>query len=285
MMSACQSGGCGSPADQRPPRSEISSAGVVPVNGVEIAPEAIAHEIQHHPAADGDAAWRAAARALVVRELLLNEAARLGIVAGSESDELGRTPAEDEARIAALLERELTPREPSEEEGRRYYEAHLERFRAPDLFEASHILIEPAGAGDAAWANAKAEACAIAESIGNDAAAFAEAARVLSKCPSAKQNGSLGQVRRGELVEPVQSAIESLAEGACTREPVRSKFGWHLLRLNRRIPGRVLPFEAVAGKINEMLAARAWTIAASQYVVRLARQADVGGVDMEPAEC
>ena len=46
----------------------------------------------------------------------------------------------------------LQPAEPSEEECRRYYDRNIDRFRTPDLFEAAHILIEPEGKDDAAWA-------------------------------------------------------------------------------------------------------------------------------------
>ena len=51
------------------------------VNGVVISREVIAREVQNHPAERPILAWQAAARALVVRELLLQELARLGIVA------------------------------------------------------------------------------------------------------------------------------------------------------------------------------------------------------------
>ena len=78
MPSACQSGGCGGPSPALPPPVGF---GEVRVNGVEIGPEAIAEEIQHHPAPDPQTAWTEAARALAVRELLLQEARRLDVVA------------------------------------------------------------------------------------------------------------------------------------------------------------------------------------------------------------
>jgi len=57
------------------PRARVS------VNGVVIPHETIARETQNHPAQSPAAAWQGAARTLVVRELLLQEADRLGIVA------------------------------------------------------------------------------------------------------------------------------------------------------------------------------------------------------------
>ena len=64
----------------------------VSVNGVVIPREAIAQEVQNHPADKPIHAWQAAARALVVRELLLQEAARFGIEAEALCDPDGARP-------------------------------------------------------------------------------------------------------------------------------------------------------------------------------------------------
>ncbi|MFY8113488.1 MAG: peptidylprolyl isomerase, partial [Rhabdaerophilum sp.] len=74
----------------------------VTVNGVTIPREAIARETQNHPASKPIEAWQAAARALVIRELLLQEATRLEIVAVPLSDGEGRRETDEEARIRAL---------------------------------------------------------------------------------------------------------------------------------------------------------------------------------------
>ena len=109
MMSSCETGGCGGgPEPMIPPPPTF---GEVRVNGVEIAPEAIAQEIQHHPAPDAETAWTEAARALAVRELLLQEARRLGLEAEPERDDAGRCEAEDDALVRSLLEQAVTPRQ------------------------------------------------------------------------------------------------------------------------------------------------------------------------------
>lgn len=275
MPGACESHGCGGPEPAIPPPP---SFGEVRVNGVEIEAEAIAREIQHHPAPDAETAWIEAARALAVRELLMQEARRLGIEAEPETDEAGRLEAEEDALVRGLLEAAVRPEAPGEAECRRYFEAQQHRLRTPDLFEASHILIEPEGEDEAAWAAAEAQARGIAAAAGDDPKAFAEAARAFSKCPSAQQDGSLGQIRRGELAPSVQAGIEALAEGSTGREPVRSRFGWHVLRLQRRIEGRVLPFEIVRDRIADMLEARSWSLGAARYVAELAARSEVHGI-------
>jgi peptidyl-prolyl cis-trans isomerase C len=279
MMSSCETGGCGGgPEPLIPPPPTF---GEVRVNGVEIPPEAIAEEIQHHPAPDAETAWVEAARALAVRELLLQEARRIGLAAEPTTDEAGRTEIEEDAVIRALLEEEVVPAEPGQSECRRYYEANLERFRTPELFEAAHILIEPEGADEEAWAAAFERAQAIVREIGDDAAAFAAAARTHSGCASAQQDGSLGQIRRGELVSEVQAGLEALASGTTGREPVRSRFGWHILRLHRRIEGRTMPFDMARDRIADMLEARSWSVEAARYVAGLAARNQVEGVRIE----
>ncbi|WEX11998.1 peptidylprolyl isomerase [Chelativorans sp. AA-79] len=278
MMSACQAGGCGGgPA----PRMQPPSFSQVWVNGVEITPEGIAREIQHHPAADPKTAWTEAVRALAIRELLLQEAERLGIEADPQPDEAGRVETDTDAVIEALLDKEVTPAVPDEDECHRFYAAQARKFRTPDLFEASHILIEPEGDDTEAWDEAEAQARAIIGEIGDDSAAFAEVARELSACPSAHQGGSLGQVRRGELLPDVENAIMALEEGRTRSEPVRSRYGWHVIRLARKIEGHVLPFELVKDKIAEMLEARSWSIAAARYIAGLAERAEVDGIAIE----
>lgn len=281
MPGACQIGGCG--GGIAPPMPPPPSFGEVRVNGVEIDPDAIAREIQHHPAPDAETAWREAARALAIRELLLQEARSRGTEAEPETDEAGRLEAEDDALIRELLDEAVRPEIPGEDECRRYYETQRHRFRTPDLFEAAHVLIEPETDDDEGWANAEAQARAIIAEVGDDATAFAEVAREMSACPSAQQDGSLGQVRRGELLPAVQYALEAIPEGTVRREPVRSTYGWHVIRLHRRIEGNVLPFEAVQPKIADMFAARGWSIAATRYVAALAAAAEIEGITVEPA--
>ena len=280
MPSACETSGCGGPEPMIPPPPTFSE---VFVNGVEITPEAIAEEIQHHPAPDAETAWVEAARALAVRELLLQEGRRLGLDPQPDADESGRSEADDDALVRAVLEQKVQPALPGEEECRRYYQANLARFRTPDLFDAAHILIKPEGKDDAAWAAAEQRARAIIGEIGNDPAAFAAAARAHSGCASSQQDGSLGQIRRGELIPSVQDGLEALKDGETGREPIRSRFGWHVLRLHRRIAGQVLPFEHVREKIADMLEARSWSVESARYIAELARRGKVEGVLIQEA--
>src|SRR3546814_1934114 len=91
--------------------------------------------------------------------------------------EAGRLEADDDALVRLLLEQEVAPSVASQEECRRYYDANQNRFRTPELFEASHILIEPSGEDADAWSAAAIQARSLAAEVGARAESFAEAAR------------------------------------------------------------------------------------------------------------
>lgn len=114
-----------------------SKAVEVSVNGVVIPRDVIAREVQCHPASKPVEAWLSAAQALVIRELLLQQARRTGIVANPLSDEHGRRETEEDALIRALIELEVTTPEPDEESCRRYYEQNRHRFGASKADGAS----------------------------------------------------------------------------------------------------------------------------------------------------
>ena len=96
--------------------AEVFEHPPVSVNGCEISAAAIGVEVQNHPASGADTAWESAARALVFRQLLIDEANRLEIMSVGLVDAEGRKLADEDARIEALLEN-LQPRElPDQEE-------------------------------------------------------------------------------------------------------------------------------------------------------------------------
>ena len=278
MPSACESHGCGGAEEQA---QQLPAFGTVTVDGQEITEEQIAEEMPHHPAPTGEEAWRAAAQALVVRHLLMREAENRGLSREGE-EEGGKRATDDEALVKALLDDVVSDLLPTDEECERYYRSNRHRFRTPTLFEASHILIEPEEvAGEDGWMAAETQARTIIEAVGNDPDAFAEAAREFSGCPSGQQNGSLGQIRRGELVQQVQAHIEATPIGTVNPQPVRSKHGWHVIRLDRIIEGQELPFDVVKEKIADLLEARSWTVSAMQLVHSLADAAEIEGIVLD----
>ena len=256
----------------------------VRVNNVTITRDAIVREMQHHAAAEPVAAWQKSARALVIRELLLQEAHRLGIAAEPETDGEGRRETDEEALIRRLIEREVTVPEPDNDTCRRYYEKNRARFRSADIYEASHILFAAMSNDEQARARARAIAAGVSAALQRWPEAFAGFAKSYSRCPSAKQGGNLGQIINGQTTPEFERALQSLAPGEITMEPVATRYGFHVIRLDRKHEGQTLPYEVVADRIANYLCDSVRRRADAQYIARLVSAAHVEGIDLAGAD-
>lgn len=255
---------------------------IVAVNDAVIANADIAREVQNHKGASPVVAWEAATRALVVRELLSQRARALGLVPEPRSEN-GLRETEEEALIRMLLEAEI--RTPSAEEAdcRRYYQSNLARFRSPDLYEPLHILFKAARDDQAAYAQAVGQAEVVLAEVLAFPDRFESIAKALSACPSASEGGRLGQVARGDTTPEFEAALLLLAAGQTCPEVVRTRYGVHVLRLDRKVDGAVLPFDQVRDRIAAYLEASSSRRAAAQYLALLAGQARISGFDITGA--
>ncbi|MET3792836.1 peptidylprolyl isomerase [Aquamicrobium terrae] len=254
----------------------------VTVNGIVIAPEAIAAEAQNHPAPKGKPAWawKAAARALVLREVLLQEARARRIAPAPVELAEGQWETEEEALIRQLLESAIPPAVIDEDELRAIYDDAPDRFRGPSLFEAAHILF-PAAPDDAegrAAARSRAETVLI--ELHSDPRRFAALAAEHSACPSRANGGMLGQLASGDTVPEFEAALCSMDEASISGTPVESRYGFHLIRLDARVRGEVLPFTTVLPHLRQAQEKADWVRASRAYVEELAAQAEVTGIDL-----
>lgn len=255
------------------------------VNGEVIPAAAIAAEAQNHPAPAGKPglAYRAAARALAVRALLLQEARALGLAPQPQDLAPGKRETEEEALIRAVIEARIEPEPVTEAAARAVYDAQPERFRNPRLYEAAHMLF-PAAEGDLpARAEARAAAAQTLAELARDPRRFDRLARDRSACPSRETGGRLGQLAEGETVPEFEAVLNTLPEGAIAPEPVATRFGFHVIRLDARAESTPLPFAAVRPAIVAQLEKLAWTRAAQALVAALAAAATLDGVDLDAA--
>jgi peptidyl-prolyl cis-trans isomerase C len=256
----------------------------VSVNGVSVARDAIVREMQHHAAAKPIAAWQQAARALVIRELLLQEARRLAIAAQPLNDSDGRREADEEAMIRGLIDHEVGVPEPDDDSYRRYYDRNRARFRSPDIYEASHILFAALASDRAMHAKTREDAAAVLAELREHPERFAELARAHSRCPSAAQGGNLGQITAGQTTPEFEQALMALAPGELCAEPVATRYGFHIIRLDRKHDGRTLPYELVAERIADYLRESVRRRADAQYVARLVSAARIEGIELAGAD-
>jgi len=254
----------------------------VSVDGVVIPSKAIAAEVQNFPSRNPGEGWLAAARALVIRELLLQEARRLNIVAEPKTDVDGREETADDALVRGLIEREVRVPIADEATSHRFYENNRRRFTSAALYEADHILIGARRDDDASYAAARERAASIAAVLATEPEQFADLARAWSACPSATLGGSLGQIAPGDTTEEFEAALVSLAPGEISG-PVETRYGVHVIRFNRRIEGNTLPFEAVRERIEAYLDDHVRRQATAQYIALLIGRADIRGISLEGA--
>jgi peptidyl-prolyl cis-trans isomerase C len=257
----------------------------VVVNGRSIAPEQIGQEAQNHPAPPDKPgwAWRKAARALVVRDLLLEEARRRDLEAAPRQIGPKRHETEEEALIRQLLEAAVTPPAPTEDAIRRAYAVDGGRFRAPTLYEASHILIAADPADAAASGAAEAKARAVLDQLRAGGVRFESLAREVSDCASRDNGGRLGQFCAGEMAPAFEAALDGGEPGQLVDAPVATPFGGHVSRLDARAEGASPPLEAVRDRIAEALEKAAWARDARRFVGDLVDAAEIAGVEFDAA--
>jgi len=120
----------------------------------------------------------------------------------------------------------------TDEEVADYYRSHPGEFKIEKRVKARHILFKvDEGADEEKVEGRKAEAMkvyALAKS-GKD---FAELARQYSEGPSKDQGGDLGWFTRDRMVKPFAEKAFAMAEEEIS-EPVRTSFGWHIIKVEK----------------------------------------------------
>lgn len=252
------------------------------VNGETITSAAIAAEAQNHnaPTDKPGWAWKAAARAMVIRALLLQEAGRLGLKADPQMLDGDKQETEDESLIRAVLEQEMDIPAVSADECQNIYNTRKDVFRSPNLFQPAHILFAVKPDDKEGREVAKKNASEFIKTIQKNSKAFADIAKTNSDCPSKDAGGTLGQVGTGDTVPEFESVLDALAAGDLHPEPVETRFGIHIVRMDEKAMGQQLPFDAVKHQIMEKLEQVAWAKAAQTYTQDLVNKSDVEGIDL-----
>ena len=136
----------------------------------------------------------------------------------------------------------------TDDEVRQYYDANLSQYQTPGQVRASHILLRIEGDDEAVAARA---ADLATEARGG--ADFAALAREHSQDEgNADNGGDLGLFGRGRMVPEFENAAFALAEGEIS-DPVRSPFGYHVIKVTEKQEEVTQPFAEVRGAIENTL--------------------------------
>ena len=130
----------------------------------------------------------------------------------------------------------------SEEECRAYYEAHQDQFRKDASAKAKHILMD-----DEDKINE------VRDEIARGEKTFEEAAAAYSTCPSKARGGDLGAFGPGQMVKEFDQAVFGAEETGKVIGPVKTQFGYHLIRVDELSKGRAAAYEEVADQIRRQL--------------------------------
>lgn len=127
-----------------------------------------------------------------------------------------------------------------EAEEKAFYEENPDLFEAQAQVSAKHILVENEDSAND-----------IAKEIA-DGLAFEEAAKKYSTCPSKEKGGDLGYFSKGQMVPEFEKAAFEGEIGKVIG-PVQTQFGYHLIRVEDKKEGSVVPFEQVQDQIHQQL--------------------------------
>lgn len=226
-------------------KGDVESAGkavVAKVNGIEITQDvltnylAVVNRSENKQKNDP----RTALDDLVATELALQEAAKTDIL--SRADVKQRI--KDFTRNVLLTtwtKEKVEGFEVSDEDIQKSYDRRIKKD-ANDEFKARHILLKT-----------EEEAAAIIKELA-DGGDFVKLAESKSTGPSASNGGDLGWFKSNTMVPEFANAVKAMKKGGVSAEPVKTNFGFHVIKLEDLRPAKLPAMETVKPQLKRMIA-------------------------------
>ncbi len=186
------------------------------------------------------------------KQLMLEQLINRALILASARRELVEFDPEFKNQLAILKDELLTKFQinkilkdvkVTEEEVKKYFEENQEQFNRGETVNASHILVD-----------SEEKANQIKDEIENGSITFEEAAKKYSSCPSGESGGNLGEFSKGRMVKEFEDAAFSLETGVVS-VPVKTQFGFHLIKVLAKSESSMLGFDEVKDQIKEQLLA------------------------------
>ena len=166
-----------------------------------------------------------------------------------EAKKQNLTTGEDGARLELvntssmtelLFKKFMDGKEPTEEELKAEYDARVAELPKVE-FHARHILVDD-----------ETKAKDLIAQI-DKGASFEKLATENSKDGSATEGGDLGWIMAAQMVKPFSDALQQLEIGKYTATPVKSEFGWHIIKLEETRAATPPPYESVKPQLGPMV--------------------------------
>jgi parvulin-like peptidyl-prolyl isomerase len=189
----------------------------------------------------------------------------------------GLTRADMEARLRdtlltnKLFGRELRGRdELTDKELRERYDREKENYRLPERARLRSIIVtKPDDAASAEKMAARVQQIATDAKAAPDFAKFAES---VPENAMKEKGGDMGDVARGELLPDLDKAVFNSPSGTILG-PIATKSGWHIIKVEQRLPSEVPAFESVKDKLRKDVSEEAFTRDYKAYIERLRKEA------------
>jgi peptidyl-prolyl cis-trans isomerase C len=215
-----------------------------------------------------------------LKEAMVRLKEQYGIKTDAEFEESlhksGMTRTDMEARLRdtilmnKVFGRELRQREElTDAELRERYGREKERFRLPERARLREIIvIKPEDPTKIEAARQRANDLAAQGRTGD----FVKLATTSSDAGTKAKGGDLGEVARGELLPDLDKAVFNATAGTVLG-PIESKSGWHILKVEARLPSEVPAFESVKDRLRKDASEDAWQRDYKAYIERLRKDA------------
>ena len=129
----------------------------------------------------------------------------------------------------------------TDDEVKAEYDNNPDKFRTGESVDASHILVD-----------SEEKANELLEKINANEISFEDCARQNSSCPSSANGGSLGEFTRGQMVPEFDNACFTMNVGEISG-PVKTQFGYHLIKLNSKNEPKTLSFDEVKDGLKQQM--------------------------------
>jgi peptidyl-prolyl cis-trans isomerase C len=210
---------------------------------------------------------------LLLDQMITNKA----ITAAARAQGLERDPeviarlrrAEEEALQQTLITRLVAPAL-TEEALRARYQREIAGRPAEEEVRARHILVPTEAEARSALAEAR-----------RPGADFAEIARRRSSGPGSREGGDLGFFKRGDMIPEFAEAAFALQPGQISQNPVRTQFGWHVIKVEERRAMAAQSFEEARDTLRQQ--AFEESVSAELQRIRAAARIERFQLDGSPA--
>jgi peptidyl-prolyl cis-trans isomerase C len=193
----------------------------------------------------------------VVEMVFYEEAIRRGLDKDREVKEIMEA-ARKKILAAKLIKTEVEDKiKISDEEAKKFYEEHKDDFKSPELWRASHILV-----------NTEKEAKDIRDEIVLKGLSFEELAKSRSMDGTANRGGDVGYFRMGQVVPEFEKTCAGLKVGEVS-DVVHTQFGYHIIKLTDKKESTAEPYEKVKRLIEEELKKKRRSEAFDKFVTAL----------------